>query len=244
MKKFPALALAMTFILTACGAAPAPSRLTTAAEQDALRSVMEAASLSQIDVFFDWVNDYNTAAANHALPTEEPDTNCRLTAFLLLQDAIQAAPATDYGTYLMMDADELANNPRYACMRDKTGQFIALFNQVSVENARTEADYLAAFPAAWSRRGVIFPGGGVSLVSVVMNDSMDKALFIGHTGVLLEAEKTLWFIEKLAPDQPYQATQYAAREDLAAALLARPEYTLGDEDFHTFLLENDQVLHK
>ncbi|MEG2989331.1 MAG: DUF4300 family protein, partial [Oscillospiraceae bacterium] len=67
-------------------------------------------------------------------------------------------------------------------------------------------------------------------------------LFIGHTGVLVEGDKALWFLEKLAPDKPYRATEYADRGELAAALLGRTEYTLGDEDFPTFLLENDRVL--
>ncbi|MEG0441053.1 MAG: DUF4300 family protein [Oscillospiraceae bacterium] len=233
---FPTLAL---LLLTACGpAAPVSSDLTTEAQRQEVRSVMEGAGLSNVDTFFSWVEEYNEAAAADTFL--DSDTNCRLTAFLLLQGLVESNPVTDYGTYLMMDVDALDRDPRYELLKDQKGTFISLFNQVSV--AEKTEDYLQAFPKAWEERGVHFPEGKVSLVSVVMNDSGEQCLFIGHTGVLIEGEKTLWFIEKLAPDKPYRATKYADRGALAAALLGRAEYTLGDEDFPTFLLENDRVL--
>ncbi|MEG1019801.1 MAG: DUF4300 family protein [Oscillospiraceae bacterium] len=102
--------------------------------------------------------------------------------------------------------------------------------------------YLDAFPAAWKERGVTFGKGKASLITVVMNDSFDEVLFIGHTGVLIEMDGYLLFIEKLAPGLPYQVTKYSTRAELAKELLGRPQYTLGDEDFGTFLMENDHAL--
>ncbi|MEG1547725.1 MAG: DUF4300 family protein [Clostridia bacterium] len=243
------------------------SNLVTTDEQEEVKENINMASLSNADVFLEWVQDYNDSMDEDAglAKTWSPlsqvsyqsdkmldswdkahngvmDSNCRLVAFLLLQNNIQSNPLKDYGSYLMMDVDEIENNDRYSAIKDDLGKFIALFNQVSVANLKEDADYLNAFQKAWTERGVVFPTGKASMISVVMNDSYDKVLFIGHTGVLIEEEGYLLFIEKLSPNMPYQVTRYADRETLSATLLGRPEYTLGDEDFHTFLLENDKVL--
>ncbi|MEG1060330.1 MAG: DUF4300 family protein [Oscillospiraceae bacterium] len=236
-------------------------------EKNELKEIMKDASLSNTDIFFKWAEDYNSSmdkssglvqgwspisessykedvlsASWDNTHVGETDANCRLTAFLLMQNLIKSNPMSDYGTYLMMDVDEIEKNDRYSTIKENEGNYIALFNQVSVADAKADSDYLSAFTEAWSERGVVFPTGKVSLVSVIMNDSFDKVLFIGHTGILIEEDGYLLFIEKLAPTMPYQVTRYADRKQMSETLLARPEYTLGDEDFGTFLMENDKVL--
>ncbi|MEG2215750.1 MAG: DUF4300 family protein [Clostridia bacterium] len=243
------------------------SNLVTTVEQEEVKSMLQRASISGIDPFFEWVNDYNYTMGEKAglvevwtplskmkyqtdvmstaweqMHPEELDANCRLTAYLLMEQLIQTNPLSDYGTYLMMDVDEIENNDRYMTIKDHLENYIALFNQVSVADAKVDADYRNAFIKAWKERGVTFQTGDASLISVVMNDSYDKVLFIGHTGVLIEEDGYLLFIEKIAPCMPYQATRFANRNELAAVLLGRPEYTLGDEDFSTFLMENNRIL--
>ena len=52
--------------------------------------------------------------------------------------------------------------------------------------------------------------------------------FVGHTGVLMETEDGLLFVEKYGPAGPFQATKFESRNALEHYLLARPDL-YGDE---------------
>lgn len=247
---------------------PSYTNLVSDEEREELKAIMESASLDHIDEFLNWVQDYNktmgdkTGLVNQWTPIDsrsqyddgvmadkwdnshdyEVDANCRLTVFLLMDQLIQSKGSEKYGSYIMMDVDEIESNDRYNSIRDKMSNYISVFDEVSVANAKTEEDFIQAFPNAWKNRGVEFPEGTASMISVVMNDPDGKVMFIGHTGVLIENGEELYFIEKLAPTMPYQVTKYSSRKQLQEELVDHRNYIAGDEEIKSFVLENNHLL--
>ncbi len=103
-------------------------------------------------------------------------------------------------------------------------------------------DLEAIYPKAWADRGIVFPKGNVSLISVVMNDPDSGVLFVGHTGVLVNEGKGYLYIEKLAPLAPYQALRLQSKEQLKSELLSRAEYYEREGAAAPFIYENDRIL--
>ena len=125
---------------------------------------------------------------------------------------------------------------------DRTN-FAALFNWVPLEGADSEEAHLEKIRQAWQDREIrINAAEGVSLITVYLHSSFDDARFVGHTGVLLEEEDGLLFVEKYGPAAPFQATRFEDRAQLKAYLLARPDLYGEEEELAPIVLENGAVM--
>ena len=94
----------------------------------------------------------------------------------------------------------------------------------------------------WKDREIQIEGDGISLISVYLHSPLEDIRFIGHTGVLLETEEGLLFAEKYGPLYPFQAVNFADREELKEYLLGRPDL-YGDEiELEPIIMENDKVM--
>ena len=173
-----------------------------------------------------------------------PEANCRLTAFLLLGDQISTNGAyDDSDTYLMFDLDAVDTQERFAMSEEDRTNFAALFNWVPLEGADSEEAHLEKIRQAWQDREIrINAAEGVSLITVYLHFSFDDARFVGHTGVLLEEEDGLLFVEKYGPAAPFQATRFEDRAQLKAYLLARPDLYGEEEELAPIVLENGAVM--
>ena len=69
----------------------------------------------------------------------------------------------------------------------------------------------------------------ISLLSIVISDPDSDVVFVGHTGILIKYSDYYLFVEKIAFEQPYQATKVRTIDELLHILSLRPEY-FGDED--------------
>ena len=54
----------------------------------------------------------------------------------------------------------------------------------------------------------------MSLIEVYLHSPFDGVRFVGHTGVLMETEDGLLFVEKYGPAGPFQATKFESRNAL------------------------------
>lgn len=60
-------------------------------------------------------------------------------------------------------------------------------------------------------------------------DPYSDVTFVGHTGILIKDRDDYLFVEKIAFEQPYQATKVKTVDELLNILSLRPEY-FGEEE--------------
>ena len=219
-------------------AASPTSNLVEAADarevKDALKGALNA---NDVDRFFDLVLRYNTSVGKALLPADfskkepptydvgkiidargkgnDPDTNCRINAFLLLKDGLTVPDALGIDdSILFMDKEALDARPLFT--EKETAAFSRLFSRVKTDDSRDPAHQGRVMEKFLSR--ITFPDGA-SMVSVVLHDNLDgNYLFIGHVGVLVKAEDGYVFVEKISFEEPYQALKFPTKEACYAYL--------------------------
>ena len=68
-------------------------------------------------------------------------------------------------------------------------------------------------------------------------------LFIGHVGVLLSAEDgSLYFIEKVAFQEPYRLVKIQNRTELSDYLMEKYDTAWGQDTTRSFIMENDELM--
>ena len=177
-----------------------------------------------------------------------PGYNCRITAFGLFSEFITAGadqPETQGEDSLFMDLETLAADPAVLC-GDSTSKFCALFAPVTAADTTEVADQVKALQAGWSERGISFEDSSARLISVVLHDRFsdtDNTLFIGHVGVLLPAEDgSLYFIEKVAFQEPYRLVKIQNRTELSDYLMEKYDTAWGQDTTRPFIMENDELM--
>ena len=207
---------------------------------DALQA--HGVSQEQTDTLLAWADDFNARVTTPTLTEgftamegdfvdyssllfdikELPDgtffmeANCRLTAFLLMRDQLQTCGTADESdTYLMFDIEAIDTQKEYQLSSEARADFITLFNAVPLEGAANQEEHLARIEEAWSERGIqVDSAKGMSLIEVYLHSPLDGVRFVGHTGVLMETEDGLLFVEKYGPAGPFQATKFESRNAL------------------------------
>lgn len=184
------------------------------------------------------------AAANGSFP----GYNCRITAFGLFSEFITAGadqPETQGEDSLFTDLETIDADPDALC-GDSTAKFCALFAPLNaVDSTEVEAQ-VKALQEGWAARGIAFADSKASMISVVFHDKFsdeDNTLFIGHVGVLLPAEDgTMYFIEKVAFQEPYRLVKLQNRTELSDYLMEKYDTSWGQDTTHPFIMENDTLM--
>ena len=71
----------------------------------------------------------------------------------------------------------------------------------------------------------------------------ESLLFVGHVGVLLTAEDgTLYFVEKVAFQEPYRLLRFADRTALSDCLMGKYDTSWGQDMASPFIMENDTLM--
>ena len=93
---------------------------------------------------------------------------------------------------------------------------------------------------------IAFADSRASMISVVFHDKFsdeDNTLFIGHVGVLLPAEDgSLYFIEKVAFQEPYRLVKLQNRTELSDYLMEKCDTSWGQDTTRPFIMENDTLM--
>ena len=181
-----------------------------------------------------------------------PGYNCRITAFSLFGEFVTAGvdqPETQGEDALFLDIETLTADPAVLC-GDSTSKFCALFAPVTAADTTEVADQVKALQAGWSERGISFEDSSARLISVVLHDRFsdtDNTLFIGHVGVLLPAEDgSLYFIEKVAFQEPYRLVKIQNRTELSDYLMEKYKNMVRKKARTMFLIggENDDLIQE
>lgn len=194
--------------------------------------------------------DYDPYALQDVWDAAHPEFigyNCRITAFSLFGDFLTVENTEDpNATALFLDAQALMEDPSALTEEGDLARFLALFSVVAGENTTDSARQAQLVQAEWARRGVHFrTDSPVSLISLFVHNQYspeENELLLGHTGVLLDSGKELFFVEKLAFQAPYQVTRFQDREELVAYLMGMYDNEWDQPTAKPFILENDQLL--
>lgn len=169
------------------------------------------------------------------------DADCRMTAFLLL-DGILRAESTEEnyeGTYLMFDTEAIDNVDRYSILKEKRDMFTTLYGEKSVTDDKHPE---AAFSDSWKQYGFTVDSDRISLLSIVIHDPYSYVVFVGHTGILIKYSDSYLFVEKIAFEQPYQATKVHTMDELLSILSLRPEYFGEEGEAGPFVYNNGEYV--
>lgn len=226
---------------------------------------LESAGASHVDTFREWTTDFaDTAGKNAGLEDSwsEPgkmkadigkcmdgweqnhdysDADCRMTAFLLLDGVLRAESTEDSyeGTYLMFDTEAIDNVDRYESIKENKNMFTTLYGEKSVTDGGHPEN---TFSDSWKHYGFQVDSDRLSLLSIVIYDPYSDVVFVGHTGVLIKYSDYYLFIEKIAFEQPYQATRVHNMDELLDIMSLRPEYFGEEGEAGPFVYCNGEYL--
>ena len=226
---------------------------------------LEAAGVSNVDVFQEWAADFAASAGNNANLEDawsDPekmsvdiwkcmdgweqnhdysDSNCRMTAFLLLDGLLHAETTESRynGSYLMFDTEAIDNVKRYEIIKENKDMFTTLYGEKSVTD---ENHPETTFSNNWQHYGFQIDSDRISLLSIVIYDPNSDVVFVGHTGILIKYSDYYLFVEKIAFEQPYQATKAHDMEELLNILSLRPEYFGEEGEIGPFVYCNGEYI--
>lgn len=223
----------------------------------------------QTDTLLAWANDFNGRVTSSPLPegflplkdtktpysgliiqSKEaddgslyPEANCRLTSYLLIKNFLHTnGTHRDNDTVLMFDLEAIDTYAPFSLKEEERAQFLSLFSWVPLDGADTVEAHLERIQNTWKERDLSIKGDGISLITVYLHSPFDNVRFVGHTGVLLDTEGGLLFVEKYGPQLPFQATKFHNRNELKQYLLARTDLYGDETELPPIVLENDQPL--
>lgn len=178
-----------------------------------------------------------------------PGINCRITAYSLLKDSITVGTdgtGENGKSSLFLDAEAIDTAPEKLFSRDEKEKFFTLFSAVPTALTKDRAVHLKKVKDAWHARGVTFKNEKASLITVWIHDYIDEdenELFVGHAGVLVPtSDHKLLFVEKLAFQEPFQATVFESRKQLCEYLMAKYDVEWEQPTAKPFIMENDELM--
>ena len=65
---------------------------------------------------------------------------------------------------------------------------------------------------------------------------------IGHVGVMLPTSDAVYFVEKVAFQEPYRLLKFKNRTELSDYLMLKYDNSWGQDTAHTFIVENSDLM--
>ena len=178
-----------------------------------------------------------------------PGYNCRITAMSLFGDFLSVSADSQINAgedVLFVDEETLKTDPD-ALGGSSLADFQALYSSMKAEDTTEIKRHVQTVQEEWASRGVAFrENERIRLVTVFFHDKPteeESLLFVGHVGVLLTAEDgTLYFVEKVAFQEPYRMLRFADRTALSDYLMGKYDTSWGQNTASPFIMENDKLM--
>ena len=178
-----------------------------------------------------------------------PGYNCRITAMSLFGDFLSVSADSQIHAgedVLFVDKETLKTDPD-ALGGSSLADFCALYSSMKTEHTTEIKRHVQAVQEEWASRGVIFrENERIRLITVFFHDKPteeESLLFVGHVGVLLTAEDgTLYFVEKVAFQEPYRMLRFVDRTALSDYLMGKYDTSWGQDTASPFIMENDKLM--
>ena len=179
-----------------------------------------------------------------------PGYNCRITAMSLFGDFLSVSADSQINAgedVLFVDEETLKADPD-ALGGSSLADFRALYSSMKAEDTTEIRRHVQTVQEEWASRGVAFrENERIRLITVFFHDKPseeESLLFVGHAGVLLTAEDgTLYFVEKVAFQEPYRMLRFADRTALSDYLMGKYDTSWGQDTASPFIMENDQLMN-
>ena len=175
--------------------------------------------------------------------------NCRLTATTLFGDYFQVKNKKLLrDDFLFLDKDSAKHDPWVLKNKIKNrwwlSGFRGLYSTVPTKATKNVKTHVSMVKKDWKKRGITFKKNkNASLISVFFHDNLDgNNLFVGHTGILFKDGKNLWFLEKIAFQEPYQLTKFHNRKELNKYLMEKYDVEENQPTAAPFIMENDNLM--
>lgn len=117
--------------------------------------------------------------------------------------------------------------------------FTTLYGEKSVTDDKHPE---AVFSDSWDQYGFRVDSDNMSLLSIVIYDPYSDVVFVGHAGVLIKCSDHYLFVEKIAFEQPYQATRVNTMDELFKIMSLRPEYFGEAAEVGPFVYNNGEYV--
>lgn len=178
-----------------------------------------------------------------------PGYNCRITAMSLFGDFLSVSADFQINAdedVLFVDEEALKTDPD-ALGGSSLADFRALYSSMKAEDTTEIKRHVQTVQEEWASRGVAFrENERIRLITVFFHDKPteeESLLFVGHVGVLLTAEDgTLYFVEKVAFQEPYRMLRFADRTALSDYLMGKYDTSWGQDTASPFIMENDKLM--
>ena len=178
-----------------------------------------------------------------------PGYNCRITAMSLFGDFLSVSADSQINAgedVLFVDEEALKTDPD-ALGGSSLADFRALYSSMKAEDTTEIRRHVQTVQEEWASRGVAFQENErIRLITVFFHDKPteeESLLFVGHVGVLLTAKDgTLYFVEKVAFQEPYRMLRFADRTALSDYLMGKYDTSWGQDTASPFIMENDKLM--
>lgn len=178
-----------------------------------------------------------------------PGYNCRITAMNLFGDFLSVSADSQINAgedVLFVDEEALKTDPD-ALGGSSLADFRALYSSMKAEDTTEIKRHVQTVQEEWASRGVTFrENERIRLITVFFHDKPteeESLLFVGHVGVLLTAKDgTLYFVEKVAFQEPYRMLRFVDRTALSDYLMGKYDTSWGQDTASPFIMENDKLM--
>lgn len=194
--------------------------------------------------------DYDPYAFQDLWKERYPDFlgyNCRITSFGLFRDYLNIdISAEKRDGLLFFDFEALESDNSAVPAKSDLEKFKAIFSYIPTENTKNAGIHAENIKNDWKRRKISFKDNpDVRMISVFFHDNIDEEnkLFIGHVGILVRAENgKLYFIEKIAFQEPYQVSIFNSKSELYSFLMKRYDVEENQDTAKPVIFDNDEVI--
>lgn len=200
------------------------------------------------------LTNYNKMDFNKILNecTEEYDSfdlNCRISSFILLKDII----STDYflrkyDHSIEKEIIQMNNIFDKKLTNEEITTFRSLFSPLtfdidSLKDVNIYDESLKNLKSYWKKENLIFKNNNPSLIQVVLIESKNNnvSVVVGHTGLLIESDNDIYFIEKKNPCFPYQISKFKNFNDLNQYIITQFKDA---ENYNLMILQNDNIIFR
>lgn len=139
----------------------------------------------------------------------------------------------------MFDTEAIDNADRYKIIKQKINMFTTLYGEKHVTDEKHPE---TTFSDNWKHYGFQIDSDRISLLSIAIYDPDSDVIFVGHTGLLIKCSEYYLFVEKIAFEQPYQATKVHNMDELLNILSLRPEYFGEEGEAGPFVYNNGEYV--
>jgi len=173
---------------------------------------------------------------------------CRMVAFTLLRDDI-LVNNTDFQTASMwplaFDSNSFETMPTKYMTDEDLEAFENFFAPIPTSLSTDKEVQKKVLEQALAERGVQFQNSELKFIGLVAHNTVDEAdpfLFLDHAGVIYEKNGSVYLLEKLAFQEPYQWIKFPSEEEIiqyfeskynldTTGTMAEPIYMINDKLF-------------